>query len=231
MLSRRCQSDEDWHQVSCHSFPCQSSFCRRRGCGRLPRSARVLFRSPSRSIIHCDRARRRASERASERGRQRVERGRRQGGGSRERGGSAQREAGEAPANAERARLGRRRSSVRPPSAQPRGGRRLAFEGRGRASIVRVGGGPRARGPGAAGGELAARGPRAGRARWPEPCAAGRSGPGAAPARPAPGSLSPGSGRPLGRRCWRHQPGAPFERLEAGAASDSGRATEVGATA
>lgn len=88
MLSRRCQSDEDWHQVSCHSFPCQRRFCRRRRrrsgggccCGRLPQSACVLFQSPSQSIIHCDRARRREGEREAAGRREREAAGRREAG-------------------------------------------------------------------------------------------------------------------------------------------------------
>lgn len=108
MLSRRCQSDEDWHQVSCHSFPCQRRFCRRRRrrrsgggccCGRLPQSACVLFQSPSQSIIHCDRARRREGEREAA--------GRREG-GSREEGGREQR----GTAGACREKLGKRRESA-----------------------------------------------------------------------------------------------------------------------
>lgn len=85
-MSRRCQSDEDWHQVSCHSFPCQRRFCRRRRrrsgggccCGRLPQSACVLFQSPSQSIIHCDRARRREGEREAAGRREREAAGRRE---------------------------------------------------------------------------------------------------------------------------------------------------------
>lgn len=107
-MSRRCQSDEDWHQVSCHSFPCQRRFCRRRRrrrsgggccCGRLPQSACVLFQSPSQSIIHCDRARRREGEREAA--------GRREG-GSREEGGREQR----GTAGACREKLGKRRESA-----------------------------------------------------------------------------------------------------------------------
>lgn len=146
MLSRRCQSDEDWHQVSCHSFPCQSGFCRRRGCGRLPRSACVLFRSPSRSIIHCDRARKRASEGGS---------GRREGGGREEGAGSGEGARREKLGKRRRAwsgaRPGRRRPSARPLSAQPGRCLRLTRSGPGRARIVRAGGGPPAQGPVAGG--------------------------------------------------------------------------------
>lgn len=84
----------------------------------------------------------RQGEEESERGRQREERGRRQGGGSRERGGSAQREAGEAPADAERGEAGEEAVRRPAPGAQPRGGRCLVLQDRGRARIVRAGGGP-----------------------------------------------------------------------------------------
>lgn len=227
MLSRRCQSDEDWHQVSCHSFPCQSSFCRRRGCGRLPRSARVLFRSPSRSIIHCDRARRRASERAREAaGGEREAAGRREQGAGRERaerswGSAGERGAGEAgeeavqrPA-AQRAAprwplpsLGgqgpgehcpRGRRTAGPEAPERRAGSCAGTESRESALARALCGGPvgARRTSGEAGSRFAFS-----RLRAPF-----------GPALPAPPT-------------W-----GSFERLEAGAASDSGRATEVRATA
>lgn len=129
MLSRRCQSDEDWHQVSCHSFPCQRRFCRRRRrggggcccCGRLPQSACVLFQSPSQSIIHCDRARRREGEREAA--------------GRREREAAGRREAGSSEGRRERAEeLGKRRESAERSSAS--------------GVEAREGGGPPAPGPG-----------------------------------------------------------------------------------
>lgn len=75
-------------------------FCRRRRrggrcccCGRLPQSV-CLFQSPSQSIIHCDRARRREGEREAAGGerRQQEEGGREQRGTA-----GACRGAGEAP--------------------------------------------------------------------------------------------------------------------------------------
>ena len=139
MLSRRCQSDEDWHQVSCHSFPCQRRFCRRRRrgggggggggcgccCGRLPQSACVLFQSPSQSIIHCDRARRREGEREAA--------------GRREREAAGRREAESSEGRRERAeKLGKRRESAERSSAS--GGE--AGEGGGRSRAARPRPGP-----------------------------------------------------------------------------------------
>lgn len=132
MLSRRCQSDEDWHQVSCHSFPCQRRFCRRRRrgggccccCGRLPQSACVLFQSPSQSIIHCDRARRREGEREAA--------------GRRERETAGRREAGSREGRRERAeKLGKRRESAEQSSAS--GGEAGEGGGRSRAALSRPG--------------------------------------------------------------------------------------------
>lgn len=136
MLSRRCQSDEDWHQVSCHSFPCQRRFCRRRRrrrrsgggccCGRLPQSACVLFQSPSQSIIHCDRARRREGEREAAGRREREAAGRREAGsreGRRERAERSWGSAGRARSEAARgeARPGEEAaSSVRPSRSRTR---------------------------------------------------------------------------------------------------------------
>lgn len=143
-MSRRCQSDEDWHQVSCHSFPCQRRFCRRRRrgggcccCGRLPQSACVLFQSPSQSIIHCDRARRREGEREAAGRREREAAGRREAGsreGRRQRAERSWGSAGRARSQAARAaaRPGGRRPEPRGPpcpgraSAEPRRRRRLA---------------------------------------------------------------------------------------------------------
>lgn len=133
-MSRRCQSDEDWHQVSCHSFPCQRRFCRRRRrrrsgggccCGRLPQSACVLFQSPSQSIIHCDRARRREGEREAAGRREREAAGRREAGSREGRRERAERSWG----SAGRARSEAARGEARPGeeaaarSARPTGSR------------------------------------------------------------------------------------------------------------